>query len=171
MVVTVLIVTVSFGAAVTLPTFDRSKVETHKINSFVVYNSFAMYLSTCGSVLLMWAQFGGDRLAKRFYNYALSMVFAALVSMAQAFLAATDLVLTTPIAVMWFYGFIFYFFLSYLCTLSFQVFKSHEPVPVPAKLPMSIKILIWFYKNSPKEKSYKKLANSENSQQAAVNNQ
>ncbi|XP_028759727.1 protein ACCELERATED CELL DEATH 6-like [Neltuma alba] len=104
MLVAILIVTVTFSAGFTVPGSVHSSEDTDKgmavlvkramFKTFVIFNTGAMYCSTLGSLLLMWAQFGDFYLARSAFFCAFHMVGLALVTMSLAFAAAVRLVVT-----------------------------------------------------------------------------
>ncbi|KAI9115109.1 hypothetical protein K1719_014122 [Acacia pycnantha] len=163
MLVAILIVTVTFSAGFTVPGSVYSSDETDKgmavlgkrtmFKTFVIFNTGAMYCSTLGSLLLMWAQFGDFYLARSAFFFAFHMIGLALAAMSLAFAAAVRLVVTnvswlaelvTSIGVI-FFSFILGHYISAIFLLGF-----HGGVLRRQLSNIFIRIFILVYERTPK---------------------
>ncbi|KAJ7981447.1 Protein ACCELERATED CELL DEATH 6 [Quillaja saponaria] len=107
MLVTILVATVTFAAGFTVPGSVNSSddkehprglatlVNRKMFQVFTICNTVAMYSSTVGSFILLWAQFGNDyNIAKSAFTAGLCFTGLALVTMSVAFMAAVRLVVS-----------------------------------------------------------------------------
>ncbi|KAF7837030.1 protein ACCELERATED CELL DEATH 6-like [Senna tora] len=173
MLVGILIVTVTFAAGFTVPgsVYGSDDPSPHKrgmavlgkkwmFQVFVLFNTIAMYSSTFGSFLLLWAQLGDFHLALKSFESALLMVGVALVTMTLAFTAAVRLVVSNVPWLANLITIIGIIFLSLILSLSII-----EIFPLDYRKPLLRQVsdfLMWFsislYGSPPKVKAKKHLS-------------
>ncbi|KAF7837031.1 protein ACCELERATED CELL DEATH 6 [Senna tora] len=170
MLVGILIVTVTFAAGFTVPgsVYGSDDPNPHKrgmavlgkkwmLQVFVLFNTIAMYSSTFGSFLLLWAQLGDFHLALKSFGSALLMVGVALVTMTLAFTAAVRLVVSN---VPWLANLVTVIGIIFLCLISSIGLLAVSPIEFGLPLPRQVvNFLVWFsisLYGSPSKVKYKK---------------
>ncbi|XP_054809752.1 protein ACCELERATED CELL DEATH 6-like [Prosopis cineraria] len=105
LLVAILVAAVTFAAGFTVPggVYDSNDIDTKRsgmatlvkrkmFQVFTICDVIAMYSSTMGSFILLWAQLGDFHMAFSATYFALNLVGLAIVSMSIAFMAAVNLV-------------------------------------------------------------------------------
>ena len=95
LVIAVLVATVTFSAALTVPgRFNRSDAG-HRLAFyvFIICDSIAMYFSMTGAFVLIWALVASDR-EKFSINFALILLIVAIFTMSMAFMAVVYIALS-----------------------------------------------------------------------------
>ncbi|XP_054790711.1 protein ACCELERATED CELL DEATH 6-like [Prosopis cineraria] len=107
LLVAILVATVTFAAGFTLPgginSFDDTNIKRRGMATlanrkmfqvFTICDAIAMYSSTMGSFILLWAQIGDFHVAFSATYFALNLVALVIVTMSIAFMAALNLVMS-----------------------------------------------------------------------------
>lgn len=182
MVVAILIATVTFAAAFTVPggvyssdddnsnnsnTKKGAHKAAHKIGKavfaktktfqvFVGLDGLAMVSSIVGLIVLLWAQYGDIQLAERSVMYAFALVGAALASMTLAFTTALSLIISDSLSDQLSYAIIAIIIFS---AVYFLYLLGIFPLPLPPNASrindLLIRINISLYATPPKLKASK----------------
>ena len=117
LVIAVLVATVTFSAALTVPGgFDRSDAgHRNAFRIFIICDSIAMYVSMTGAFVLIWALVSTDG-EKFAINNALYLLVVAIFAMSLAFIAVVHIALSN---IPWIAYLVMVGGIYYLCVFSF----------------------------------------------------